>query len=252
MVKKLIKHELYAYFRSVWPVTIVVLGLTVLSWIMSFAQNSLLYWMLSLIMLVVLIYGVIAMLLGPIAKRFRKTMFSGEGYMTFSIPATPVQLIVAKLVSAMILWIYTLLLFFVFSLLFSLSLRSFDIENSLSQWSTFFNEFFHDIAKDPLLFAEQLVLALVASVSGILFIFTGICVGQLSKSRKSMVTVLFYVVIFFIVLFLQPFLSDLYTWLYQLNQYVSTLLSILFFAAIAAVCFLSTKYIVTHKLNLVA
>ena len=48
MVKKLIKHELYAYFRSVWPVTIVVLGLTVLSWIMSFAQNSLLYWMLSL------------------------------------------------------------------------------------------------------------------------------------------------------------------------------------------------------------
>ena len=206
MVKKLIKHELYAYFRSVWPVTIVVLGLTVLSWIMSFAQNSLFYWMLSLIMLVVLIYGVIAMLLGPIAKRFRKTMFSGEGY----------------------------------------------IENSLSQWSTFFNEFFHDVAKDPLLFAEQLVLALVASVSGILFIFTGICVGQLSKSRKSMVTVLFYVVIFFIVLFLQPFLSDLYTWLYQLNQYVSTLLSILFFAAIAAVCFLSTKYIVTHKLNLVA
>ena len=66
MVKKLIKHELYAYFRSVWPVTIVVLGLTVLSWIMSFAQNSLFYWMLSLIMLVVLIYGVIAMLLGPI------------------------------------------------------------------------------------------------------------------------------------------------------------------------------------------
>ena len=53
MVKKLIKHELYAYFRSVWPVTIVVLGLTVLSWIMSFAQNSLFYWMLSLIMLVV-------------------------------------------------------------------------------------------------------------------------------------------------------------------------------------------------------
>lgn len=88
MVKKLIKHELYAYFRSVWPVTIVVLGLTVLSWIMSFAQNSLFYWMLSLIMLVVLIYGVIAMLLGPIAKRFLFSLYCFRSRSDLSILRT--------------------------------------------------------------------------------------------------------------------------------------------------------------------
>ncbi len=100
MVGKLIKHDLIALFRLLLFIGCFALGFAILSRIFMTTGSS--FW---LFMFIMSLWASIALMfvasIGSIV-RFYKSLFTGQGYMTFSLPVSVTKLLIAKLLSAII------------------------------------------------------------------------------------------------------------------------------------------------------
>lgn len=252
MVKKLIKYELLSYFRSVWPITITAAALTLIAALMYYTYQYAVFVFLSWSLFVLMFYVFIAVILGGIAKRFRKSMFSEEGYMTFSIPATSAQLIFAKMVAAFLLWLYAILLFLICSVIFSLIAGNASYDKEVLYWKIILEELVYSAQSNGLLFFENIVYFFALSVFFIIYLFMGICFGQLFQSRKNLMTVLFFIILFYLFTLLYPHLYKVIDLLYRLNKHVSMLVKIIFFMLLSVTCFFIVRYFISRRLNLTA
>ncbi len=104
MVKKLFKHEIFAYLRTLVPLYAVLIGIALMARIVQFFENSstaykiingssIFVYAAAIIVciLLTLVFGVV---------RFYKNLFTGEGYLSFTLPVTPAQHIIVKLVTS--------------------------------------------------------------------------------------------------------------------------------------------------------
>lgn len=95
MVGKLIKNELKAGLHSIAPIYIVtaaVVGLLAI----SFAFEILWLAVISILGVVLVAFGVLAVTLISVINNFNKSMFRDQGYLTFTLPVTSGQLLFAK------------------------------------------------------------------------------------------------------------------------------------------------------------
>lgn len=101
MLKKLYKYEFYALFRNLMPIYAAVVGFALLSRLTSLVDinkdifNVLIgfigtFYVISIIAAFIVSFVVVVM-------RFYKNLLSHEGYLTFTLPFTPTQHIVCKL-----------------------------------------------------------------------------------------------------------------------------------------------------------
>ena len=104
MIKKLLKYEYKAIFSWFWIALGVLVGataLTVCSFLLYKEEEPL----ISLIAPVLLyVYAIVGVTLTPLiisSVRYNKNFFKGQGYLTFSIPASPEEHLFAKHVSAL-------------------------------------------------------------------------------------------------------------------------------------------------------
>lgn len=112
MVKKLFKHELEYYLRSLLPVYMVLGGIALIGRIIEFFEaDTTAYSILrgsSVTMLVIACVAALGMTILFSVIRFYKNLFTGEGYLTLTLPVTIPQHILVKLAAALVANVATL------------------------------------------------------------------------------------------------------------------------------------------------
>ena len=106
MVKKLFKHEIAYYMRSMLPVYGILGAIAVFGRIIQFFEaDNTIYNTVNIIAIlsyVVAIIAVMAMSYVFTITRFYRHLFTSEGYLSFTLPVTPTQHILTKLTTAVI------------------------------------------------------------------------------------------------------------------------------------------------------
>ena len=113
MVKKLMKYELKSLFSGLWITLIILAGMTLFMCILLRTNGTKLtdkmdfgdILGIAILFVMLYLYSVMASVIVPIAiagSRYYNNFFKGEGYLTFSLPATAEEHILAKHLSGMI------------------------------------------------------------------------------------------------------------------------------------------------------
>ena len=140
-----------------------------------------------------------------IIRRFYKNVFGREGYLTWTLPVTPHQILLSKLLSAFVWTLLCMLTMFISGLVI------FGIALPITGYS--FNDFFKYIGEIPdlwLWIVKYGFLNLLQILSGILFFYLAISVGQLFKKNRIMMAVLFGFLIWSVLAVLSIFLPSFF------------------------------------------
>lgn len=112
MVRKLFKHEFAAYWRVLIPAWIALMGVAVLGRLIQFLESdSTIYSIVSGSSILFYVIGIMVALAFPFVYaiiRFYRNLFTGEGYLTFTLPVKPAQHIWVKVLTAVTLQIASL------------------------------------------------------------------------------------------------------------------------------------------------
>lgn len=261
MVAKLIKHELHALFRILLFFAAGVVVLAVAGRILiyfafsagsgSSALSSLTIFVIMFYILAISAFTLAAYILG--INRFYRTLFTGEGYLTLSLPASAVQLIWAKLLSALIGVFFA-------SVVSGLSLTVFLVGwnvqtmEAITAVFSFIADAIGFIAKaEPLLFFEGIVLFLVMLPMWLLIIFAIISIGQLFTSHRKLATFLIFIGFYFVVNAVSSMLlAPMMLWFADMSLHLVMWIYILGSAAVDVGCFFLIRYILRNKVNLIA
>jgi len=268
MVKKLYKHEFAAWLRIVvffWGATLLTAAFNRL--LQAFESDSVSYSMLMGSGVVLYVIAMLCCLAFPTIfgiVRFYRNFFTGEGYLTFTLPASKAQLLWVKVSTAVCFSIASV----VVCLLSGCIIMAGEV---LREVSKAFVYIFKDIpVKDAvhliLLLAELLLCMLAATIGSHLFYYSCICIGQLFRKNRVLAAVGVYFgyylisqvlsTIFSITLVVQLELG----WLESLGNFLDAhplaALHIVIFgsallsAGIAAVYWLVCHWVLRRKLNL--
>ncbi len=113
MVKKLFKHEFQSYWRILIPVWCVLLGIAAFGRLLFlFESDTVIYDIVSGSSIFFYVLSVVVALVFPMVLaviRFYKNLFTGEGYLTFTLPVTTGQHIRVKVTTAVAVQLATLL-----------------------------------------------------------------------------------------------------------------------------------------------
>ena len=202
MLSRLIRHE----WKETWRIPvisfIVILFLTLVCFI-CFRQmeppadeNSINAGAFVIMMLYCLIISCISMVVTIyIAIRFYRNLYTDEGYLMHTLPVTPRQLILAKLLVAA-LWVFVLSMLALWAicciLLFGLpAMALVDMPVVISSLMEYFPQIFGMGPVAFLLF--YVVLSLVSAFSSVLIAYAAVSLGQLFTKHKVMASVLCYI-----------------------------------------------------------
>ena len=202
MLSRLIHHE----WKETWRIPvisfIVILFLTLVCFI-CFRQmeppadeNSINAGAFVIMMLYCLIISCISMVVTIyIAIRFYRNLYTDEGYLMHTLPVTPRQLILAKLLVAA-LWVFVLSMLALWAicciLLFGLpAMALVDMPVGISSLMEYFPQIFGMGPVAFLLF--YVVLSLVSAFSSVLIAYAAVSLGQLFTKHKVMASVLCYI-----------------------------------------------------------
>lgn len=113
MVRKLFRHEFAAYWRVLIPAWIALIGVSVLGRLIQiFESDSTLYSIVSGSSILFYSIAIMVALAFPFVYsviRFYRNLFTGEGYLSFTLPVTPSQHIWVKVLTAVALQLLSLL-----------------------------------------------------------------------------------------------------------------------------------------------
>lgn len=262
MVKKLLKHELFALFRVLVFFAAAVLILAITGRILLavvIAQSGegqgfaellmaaiILFYVFSIMALVVAAYA-----LG--ASRFYKTLFTGEGYMTLSLPVSPVKLIAGKLLSALIALFAAAAVSGLSLTIFLVGWNAEVMQNIYGIFNMFGDLISQFAAGDPLSFAENIVQYVVAIPMVLLIIYAVISVGQTFTSHRKGYTFALLICVYFVWNILSTVLMIPLSALSQaVSPHLTNWITIVLYAGVDAGCFFLIKYMLKNKVNLIA
>lgn len=217
MLGKLLKHEWKATRRILLPINLTIILITIVGCIFLATdllqnENS-----IPLVILLIILYAISLIILGAASTiylliRFYKNLFTNEGYLMFTLPVTPVQLLNSKLIVACS-WtclnaLLTIASFFCFGLSSGYYAAIHENSNSKGQFLSGFisalsngaqdTASFHDVfGYTPLgLILLCVVITLITSFFSLLMGYLSIILGQLMEKRKVACSIAFYIVFY--------------------------------------------------------
>ena len=211
MVKKLYKHEFLAWLRVLPVVYIITLSVAAVHRIIQFFENDTVYYgIISGSAIFVYVIALLACAFTPIIfgiTRFYKNLFTGEGYLTFTLPVTPGNHLWVKVLTAVAFSIMSLLV----------CLASFVIITAGDVLGEIWKAAEYLLKQIPQEYAghllgycgEFLVLLLVSSFGTYMLYYTCICIGQLFRKNRVLAAV------------------GVYFGYYMINQVLSTVLGVM-------------------------
>lgn len=191
MVKKLFKHEIHALWRLMIPIWCVLFGMSVLGrFIQLFEQETVAYNIISGSAIFFYVVALIASIVCPFVfaiTRFHRNLFSGEGYLSFTLPVTTHQHITVKLVVAVLTELVTLAAAAISVILVTFGDLTVEIGKAL--WYLFKLSVREWGAHLPVYIVECVIgLILLFTMETLLF-YACICIGQQSKKNRTLAAV---------------------------------------------------------------
>ena len=272
MVKKLFKHEFFALWRVMGIVYAILLTIaTVGRFIQFFETASTSYAIVFRFSCIT--YGIsvaaalgFAFVLGIV--RFYKNLFSAEGYLTHTLPATPSQHIWVKAITAVTMQLVTILVV----LLSGCIITAGDMLSELWKSAAYLlSKLFGVIGFHSVLLGfELLVFFVLMMFSTLMLCYTCISIGQLSKKNRILAAVgayfVYYIasqvvstilVVVISILSMSGALDGFFVWLVELSQHHPYILThgtiwVCALLPLAAIWveFLIIRGIISRKLNL--
>lgn len=272
MVKKLFKHEIKAYLRIMIPVYICLLAVALLGRVIQFFEaDTIIYSFVngsSIFVYVVAILVCFGFSSVFSIVRFYKNLFTGEGYLTFTLPVTPTQHLWVKLLTSLLFGFFS----FIVTMVSIMVITAGDVLGEIAKATAYLlgkvverltlEGWFHGLAY----FLEGIILLFLTSCSGILLYYACIAIGQLSKKNRVLCAVGVYFGYYFITQIIGTVLGVAFTYMAttpvmdRIAEFISAhpiafihiilCAAIIFAAAISFVFFYITRRIMTKKLNL--
>lgn len=264
MLRKLLKYDLRANMKLylfIWPAMLLLAGLQRLLLelpVTGFLGHFLMSLLTGLMVLALIAMAVLCFVICVI--RFYSGLLRREGYLMFTLPVKPWQLLLSKLLAAMLTLIPTCI-FAYFGIALILSGTTDGV------WNTMFN--FSQILDQPLsagtlILAGLTVLATVANM--ILRVYFVSCLGHLFRRARIFLSILFYYLIGVLMQITSmltlvsvnyepnTFVNSVFTWVESLsfNGAMSAFLGtiLLINVAIGCVYFFVSEVILRKRLNL--
>lgn len=183
MLGKLIKYDLKAVYRLLIPLHLVLL---LISFFARLILTTKAYENIPMVLLgfgvagyIILIVVVIYTTIFLIIRRFYKNLFSDEGYLTWTLPVTPHQHLLAKTISGTLWMLFDYIViilslgivFLIPSVIENSDLLIRKMDATLQMSTTTF-------------FTSTFILGLVSVLSGITFYYVCIALGQLFSTHR--------------------------------------------------------------------
>ncbi len=268
MVKKLFKHEFSAYLLTLFPLYAVLLGVALVGRVVQFFESdSTSYGLISGASF--FIYGVAVLAAWMLTAffgivRFYKNMFTGEGYLTLTLPVTPAQHLWVKTLTAVAFEVIS----FVVILLSAVILVQTDVLIEVLKAARYL------LIQIPAPLNQHLVwyvlefsVAMVISMcAGMLSFYACISIGQLFRKNRVVASIGIYFAYYTIVQILSTIISVVAMIvgpLLPLDQWMQTIAAHpyasvhIFLCALTplslisvAIFFAVSHYIIRKKLNL--
>ena len=272
MVKKLFKHEFLYYTRVMSLVYLILLTIAGAGRVMQFFESdNIVYKIISVFygltygISVLAAFGFVFVLA---IVRFYKNLYSSEGYLTFTLPATPAQHIWVKAITAVCMELVTLAVILLSGCVFSAGELLVEIwkAGAYILGTTYDLIGFHLVV----ILAEFSILFVLMLLAGIMMYYTFISIGQLFKKNRILAAVGAYFVyyiasqvistvlyILITILSMTDRFADFMFWLGNLVQqhpytfvHCGLWLYILIPVIFLIVEFVVIRRIITNKLNL--
>lgn len=271
MLAKLLKYELKASARTLLPLYIGILILSVICGVMFATQTSTLinasserleiFSGLLYLLLFALLVAMGVLTIVSIIQRFYKNLLGDEGFLMFTLPTSPTLLLTSKLLAAVI-WIICGSIVGTLSIIFTLCIPIMSIENL--SWNDFiyaFNLFWQELFSVPSIVTFILQLGLISFISiivTVLMAYAAMMIGQLQPFSRHQIIVSFIAFfligwIFSTIYSLLPFNNLAYDFMTfdEFSQMVTALwIPIIESVIQAVILFLGTDWLMKRKLNL--
>lgn len=186
MVGKLIKYDFQSFFRLLLPVQLIVIGIAVLNRIIQIFENNTgtytTVFISSIVLLVIacMVALVMSYVIGIV--RFYQGLYSGEGYLSHSLPVTSAQHIWSKLIVSMLFECGTLFAIFIavnVAALGEVGAEAYKAVGFLAQ------KYFAYVHFNGVLFLLEWLLAFLAAMAtSLLMMYFCISIGQLVNRKK--------------------------------------------------------------------
>ncbi len=187
MVRKLYKHEFMAWLRVLPFFWVAMLGVAAAARFVQVFESvqSVYYWIVFGSSLLTFFFAVLVLAAVPTVFgifRFYRNLFTGEGYLSFTLPVTPAQHLLVKATTAICFQIFSLLV-----VLLSFCVLTFgDMLTELLKAGFYLLK---QIPQDKILHiigycAEYGVLILAGCLCGHLMYYSCICIGQLLRKNR--------------------------------------------------------------------
>lgn len=210
MVKKLYKHEFIAWLRMItiiWAATVAIAGIHRL--IQLFEADTVYYGIVNGSAIFVYVVAVLACMASPVifgVTRFYRNFFTGEGYLTFTLPLTQGNHLWVKISTAVCFSVASALVCLLSLMLITAGEVFSEILKAVGY---LIKQIPEDISNHLALYIlEYLLLLLVALFGSHLLYDTCICIGQLFRKNRILAAV------------------GVYFGFYLISQVLSTVLSV--------------------------
>lgn len=274
MLGKLFKHELWAMSRIMLPVMAVLVVLAGLSNVsvryIDMVQSDFLSFVLVLF-LVLFFLGVFAaavVLIVVIVSRFYNNLLKDEGYLMFTLPVSTHELVWSKLLASLVWSVVSALI--MLALFWVTALHALNVASSAIQMNfelelggllRFLSEEFSITGGYlALMIVECVFAAVIGTFSSYLLFYAAMSIGQSFANHKVLMSVVFFLLISFVVQLAVPFVSvgigEMYSnvnvdvtnfrTVLQLGMLTSIAVELVY----AAILYFITNFFLKKKLNL--
>ena len=201
MVRKLIKYDFASYMRLLLPVQLVLIGIAALSRFVQLfeAKDSTVYNIVFVSSIVLYCIAIAASLVVTVIValvRFYQGLYSNEGYLSHTLPVTPAQHIISKLIVSVLFELGTLLAVFVSFCVITLG----DVNIELFRAGFYLLGRYFDAFKvnGAFYIVEFILLMLSSMVTSLLCLYFCISVGQFAPKKKILLAVGVYFGLYFL------------------------------------------------------
>lgn len=195
MFGKLLKYEFKSTAKWYLLITLIALGLSILTGIIGASSvPSFLHMdvdtlrVVSGILGILIFGGVIGLYLSNyyiIIRRFYSNIYGREGYLTWTLPASPHAIILSKFVGALVASLYCIFLL-LFSSFVTILVMGAVMGQDLSPVFSIFEAFSHSTVY------WIIIWWIFTTASGILLFYVSIALGQLFQNRRGLKAILFF------------------------------------------------------------
>ncbi len=200
MVRKLIKYDFSSYLKLLLPVQLILLGIAALNRIVQLFENNSdaygIFFTSSIVLYIISIWVLLVLTLVVSIVRFYQGMYSSEGYLSHTLPVTPTQHILSKLLTSVLFYLGSFLAIFLSFMIVTLGEMNVELFKAAGY---LIGRLSKDIHGHIALYALELIAIMIGEViCATLCMYFCISVGQLAKKRKVLAAFGVYFGLYFV------------------------------------------------------